>query len=373
MNINEHYYNILKIISSNKRFENIKAGDNVKYSVVRHIEGNKFLINIMGKKIAAEIKGENVKESSFANVVSVFDDKENKKLILRALNSEYTLDKYKSLNEENKTLDKLKDTNKVFSNMLNEKGIKADNKNVEYIKTVLKYMPNLAENEKLLVFSFVSKGIYFNVFELTNIFEGKVFEYFKNNQKKNNINLSFAEKLKEAVYKLFKVSNFSEMKDFIDSNGYFNLLFMIFDSIHNSDNGIKNNKELKEFINLFLRLLSNNRKSGILKENAYFFVMPFVFEGEIKELNIFINEEKEIRDLSILFKDMSGKKSAFEIKIIKHIKNKNLYKIEIHFFDDELYKKFDKIKESALYEAQSILLKQNIYAQTEIFCSKLNT
>lgn len=379
MNINEHYSNILKIISSNKRLENIKSGDTVKYSVMRHIEGNRFLINIMGKKIVAEIKGENIKESSLAKVISTDREGLEKKLILTVVENEDTvkISKYKSDSTITKHLSK--ESDKAFVAMLNDRGIKADNKNIDYIKTVMKYMPNLGESEKSLVFSFISKSIYLNIYELTNIFEGKLYSYIKANKantednfKKTNINLAYADKLKKAIYKLFIVSSFNEMKDFIDNNGYFNLLFMIFDSIHTSDESdeaASENKELEEFINLFLRIVSNNRKNASLRENVYFFMVPFVFEDKVKEINVFINEDRESRDLSILFKDVSDGNSLFEIKIIKNLKHKNVYKIETYFFDEELYKKFNESKYSVLENIQNICLKDNITIEAEIIQS----
>ena len=76
LNINNKYSNI---IINNKNSQNIKEGDIVRYSLMRKLDNNKAIINIMGNKVVALFK-DGMQDKGFAVI-----NKENGKIVLKLL------------------------------------------------------------------------------------------------------------------------------------------------------------------------------------------------------------------------------------------------------------------------------------------------
>ena len=62
LNINNKYSNI---IINSKNSQNIKDGDIVRYSLMRKLDNNKAIINIMGNKVVALFK-DGMQDKGFA-------------------------------------------------------------------------------------------------------------------------------------------------------------------------------------------------------------------------------------------------------------------------------------------------------------------
>ena len=110
--------------------------------------------------------------------------------------------------------------------------------------------------------------------------------------KNSNKNYKLAEILKNMIFNL-KRNDREFLKNYIETNGYFSVWFMLFDMLHNElyfeD---KDNKYNKDIIIMILKILSLNRKD---KNNSlfYFIPIPFIIDNELKEILLYINGDSK--------------------------------------------------------------------------------
>lgn len=126
------------------------------------------------------------------------------------------------------------------------------------------------------------------------------------------------------------------LKNYIETNGYFSVWFMLFDMLHNElyfeD---KDNKYNKDIIIMILKILSLNRKD---KNNSlfYFIPIPFIIDNELKEILLCINGDSKNNKYSFIAYDNEENKELCKI-IIERFENE--YLITLKLFDKNLYKK----------------------------------
>ena len=324
ININKYFNSII-----NKSPKSIKNGDIVKFSLVRKLDNDKAIVNIMGNKIIAIFK-DKIIEKGFALV-----SKENNKLILTILKNVNSVKEAKE-NIKNGVLINISSAgkeNSQIANLLLSKNIKVNNQNIIYYETVLKYLPN---NEKKEFFiNAMKNNIYFTEEEIKNF--GNIFNKIVNfdlSIKNSNKNYKLAEILKNMIFNL-KRNDREFLKNYIETNGYFSVWFMLFDMLHNElyfeD---KDNKYNKDIIIMILKILSLNRKD---KNNSlfYFIPIPFIIDNELKEILLYINGDSKNNKYSFIAYDNEENKELCKI-IIERFENE--YLITLKLFDKNLYK-----------------------------------
>ena len=127
ININKYFNSII-----NKSPKSIKNGDIVRFSIVRKIDNDKAMVNIMGNKVVAMFKnGLNnvIAEKGFALV-----SKENNKLILNILKNANSVKESK--NGVSVNISSAGKENSEIANLLLSKGIKVNNQNIIYYETI---------------------------------------------------------------------------------------------------------------------------------------------------------------------------------------------------------------------------------------------
>ena len=335
ININKYFNSII-----NKSPKSIKNGDIVRFSIVRKIDNDKAIVNIMGNKVIAMFKnGLNniIAEKGFALV-----SKENNKLILNILKNANSVKEAK--NGVSVNISSAGKENSEIANLLLSKGIKVNNQNIIYYETILKYLPNNEKKEFFL--NAMKNNIYFSEEEiknLENIF-GKMGN-FASIIKNSNKNYKLAEILKNMIFNLKNHDN--EIKNYIDTNGYFAIWFALFDMFYNDldfDGG--NNGDYKEMIMFILKILSLNRKD---KNNSTFYLIPIPFinenDNELKEILLYINGDEKNNKYNFIFVAYDNDKELCKI-IIEKINGefKNEYLITLKLFDKKLYKKCKETK-----------------------------
>ena len=321
ININKYFNSII-----NKSPKSIKNGDIVRFSIVRKIDNDKAIVNIMGNKVIAMFKN-GIIEKGFALV-----SKENNKLILNILKNTNGIKEAK--NGVSVNISSVGKENSETANLLMSKGIKVNNQNITYYETVLKYLPN---NEKKDFFlNAMKNNIYFSEEEIknfVNIFNKIV--NFDLSIKNSNKNYKLAEILKNMIFNL-KRNDREFLKNYIETNGYFGVWFMLFDMLHNElyfeD---KDNKYNKDIIIMILKILSLNRKD---KNNSlfYFIPIPFIIDNELKEILLYINGDSKNNKYSFIAYDNEENKELCKI-IIERFENE--YLITLKLFDKNLYNK----------------------------------
>ena len=333
ININKYFNSII-----NKSPKSIKNGDIVRFSIVRKIDNDKAIVNIMGNKVVAMFKnGLNnvIAEKGFALV-----SKENNKLILNILKNANSVKEAK--NGVSVNISSAGKENSEIANLLLSKGIKVNNQNIIYYETVLKYLPNNEKKEFFL--NAMKNNIYFSEEEiknLENIF-GKIGN-FASIIKNSNKNYKLAEILKNMIFNLKNHDN--EIKNYIDTNGYFAIWFALFDTLYNDlDFDSENNGNYKETIMFILKILSLNKKD---KNNFYLIPIPFINENdnELKEILLYINGDEKNNKYNFIFVAYDNDKELCKI-IIEKINGefKNEYLITLKLFDKKLYKKCKETK-----------------------------
>ena len=335
ININKYFNSII-----NKSPKSIKNGDIVRFSIVREIDNDKAIVNIMGNKVIAMFKnGLNniIAEKGFALV-----SKENNKLILNILKNANSVKEAK--NGVSVNISSAGKENSAIANFLLSKGIKVNNQNIIYYETILKYLPNNEKKEFFL--NAMKNNIYFSEEEiknLENIF-GKMGN-FASIIKNSNKNYKLAEILKNMIFNLKNHDN--EIKNYIDTNGYFAIWFALFDTLYNDlDFDSENNGNYKEMIMFILKILSLNRKD---KNNSTFYLIPIPFinenDNELKEILLYINGDKKNNKYNFIFVAYDNDKELCKI-IIEKINGefKNEYLITLKLFDKKLYKKCKETK-----------------------------
>ena len=329
ININKYFNSII-----NKSPKSIKNGDIVRFSIVRKIDNDKAIVNIMGNKVVALFKNGLI-EKGFALV-----SKENNKLILNILKNANSIKEAK--NGVSVNISSAGKENSEIANLLLSKGIKVNNQNIIYYETILKYLPNNEKKEFFL--NAMKNNIYFSEEEiknLENIF-GKMGN-FASIIKNSNKNYKLAEILKNMIFNLKNHDN--EIKNYIDTNGYFAIWFALFDMFYNDldfDGG--NNWNNKEMIMFILKILSLNKKD---KNNFYLIPIPFINENdnELKEILLYINGDEKNNKYNFIFVAYDNDKELCKI-IIEKINGefKNEYLITLKLFDKKLYKKCKETK-----------------------------
>lgn len=335
ININKYFNSIINNPKS------LKNGDIVKFSLVRKIDENKALVNIMGNKVAADFKN-GIIEKGFALI-----SKNGGKIILTVLKNAKSVKEAKenTANMKKGVLVNISDAGKENSetaDLLSSKGIKVNNKNISYFETVLKYLPN-SEKKEFFINS-MKNNIYFNEEEIKN-FEN-IFNKIKNLEsliKKSNKNYKLAEILKQAILEFkdlkdFKIekNNKEVLKNYVKTNGYFGLWFSLFDIFY-EELSFKN----REALSLILKILSSNRRNNKNEEIKYLIPIPFISEGEneLKEILLYIDGDNHKYNFIVYEKD---NKELCRIIIerygeIKEMENE--YLITLKLFDKKLYKK----------------------------------
>lgn len=350
LNINENYSKL----HTNKLSKPIKEGDIVKYTIIKRISKDKAIVNVMGKNLTAEIKGD-TPEKGFAKVVSVLD-----KLMLSIMKENAGAS---SKDDLNYVQIRHKNENNPITAMLNGRGIKASPENMRYLETVLKYMPNMNEDVKSFIFTAISNGVYMSVEELNTLFSGVFYENLFKEIKKLLYDIKNSNKNPETAEKLIRIAenlnNFNSIsaniKDYITTNGYFSIWFMLFDTLKLYGR--------TEGISLLLKSLSANRKSKFLKENAFFIPIPFMLDGQIKEINLFIHSPKSHDEgFRLIFVAYD---KDFELCKISVSKAEDVYLIHVSFFDENLYKMYDFIRENVNKEIEDLSFKNGISINVE--------
>ena len=343
MYIGKNFFNIKYIIPDNKK--EIKEGDILPYSIIRRIDNEKALVRILGKKLLANM-GKNISDEGFAKVVSI-----NDQVMLSVIKSD--TDNYidSVIIKGNTGLSK-----EIF-NMLFCAGLKGNSKNILYLETILKHLPNLANTEHRFIFTAMSKEVYFTVYELKKIFNASIFksifENVKNSSKKhfNSDNISMV-----SISVLNGNIDAKDLSEYVLKNGNMSLWLMLFEKLH---------KDLDTNSNiLFCKLLALNKKSKFFKENVYLLPIPFMIDDKLLEVNMFVDglngdESKKtftfrVCDDDILF---------FDIKIYNLEKSR--FNILICFYTEKLYNDYSSIKDDVDIAIYAIEKKHGVSIELE--------
>ncbi|MDO6994480.1 hypothetical protein Q5M87_10725 [Brachyspira innocens] len=333
LNVGKYFNNITNKNNSG----NIKDGDIVRYSVMRKLDSDRALINIMGNKVTALFKN-GMTEKGFALV-----GRKNGEITLTLLKDASSLkearENLKNIGTKKDILVNITRDNSEISNILLEKGIKPSHENIRYLETILKYLPDLDINKKKFILNAMSNGVYLTVEEINSL--GNIFRHFndilsiiKNSNKNTETTEILLMLLNTAA--LNSNNNLAENLDkYIHANANFNAWFMLFDMLQGELSSDSSN-----MLMLVLKILSSNRKNRNFKETVFMLPIPFIINGEVKELLLYINkEESEMKNkLSFVFYD--DDKELCEIKISEYETNKYLFDIQL--FDKKLYNKVDR-------------------------------
>ncbi len=311
----------------NKEPKAIKNGDIVQYALMRQIDNNKAIINIMGNKVVAIFKN-GIIDKGFALVEKV--EKDNM-FTLSIIKDAKTIEEAKENIKNNKNLNDnilIKKENDDITTLLVSRNIKPSEKNILYIETILKYLPNINSHKKNFILTSLSNEIYFTVEELrmlNSIFDKLI--AIKNSNIKNKI-----------TEILFTLLDNNDIKEYVDNNGYFAILSILFDSIKED----LSNDEKSIFI-LLLKVLSSNKKKRGNKENTFLIPIPIIINNEVKELSLYIFKDYENNSntkFTFIVYDDDNKNDICNIDIKKEY---DYYIIRVLFFDKRLYYKLNEI------------------------------
>ena len=332
ININNKYFNLIQ----NKAPSQIKEGDIVRYSVMRKLDSNKALINIMGNKLIALFKN-GMTDKGFALV-----SKKNGEVTLTLLKDAASLKEARENMHSNKAnvLVNIAENSSEISTLLSQKGIKPSYENIKYLETVLKYLPDLDSNKKKFILNAMSNGIYLTVEEINSL--GNIFSKFNDllgiikNSNKNDETTEILLMLFNSVAANGNNDDLAEnLNKYIHANANFNAWFMLFDMLHNelpSDNS--------NMLMLLLKVLSSNRKNRNFKETTFMIPIPFIIDGEVKELLLYVNKDENTNSNKFTFTAYDDNKELCEIKISKY--NEEKYLLSIILFDKKLYNRCNK-------------------------------
>lgn len=334
LNINSKYFNIV----TNKNNSQIKDGDIVRYSIMRKLDNDKALINVMGNKLVALFKN-GMTDKGFALV-----SKKNGEVTLTLLkNAESLKEARESIQNKNNTnvLLNITENNSEISSMLSQKGIKPSYENIRYFETILKYLPDLDSNKKKFILNAMSNGVYLTVEEINNL--GNIFKQFNdilNTIKNSNKNTEITEILVMLANSVTQGDNSDNtiaenLNNYINTNAGFNIWFMIFDMLHGELSSDSSN-----MLMMLLKVLSSNRKNRNFKETAFMLPIPFIVDGEIKEVLLYIAKDENNKN-RLTFVIYDDNKSICEIDIT----NNSEYLITVKLFDKKLYDKLNSVRE----------------------------
>ncbi|WP_300370101.1 hypothetical protein [Brachyspira sp.] len=336
LNINNKYLNII----TNKNNTQIKDGDIVRYSIMRKLDNDKALINVMGNKLVALFKN-GMTDKGFAIV-----SKKNGEVTLSILkNAESLKEARESIaNENNQSIlvDITKNDSEI-SSMLSQKGIKPSIENIRYFETILKYIPDLDSNKKKFILNAMSNSVYLTVEEINTL--GNIFKHFNDiisiikNSNKNTEITEILVMLANSVIQGDDNNTAENLNNYINTNAGFSIWFMLFDMLQgelSSDNS--------DMFTLLLKILSSNKKNRNLKEPVFMIPIPFMIEGELKEVLLYISQnDNNDRNNKFSFLMYDDDKEICKIDIIKNDNNK--YLLDIQLFEKRLYNKVKNIKE----------------------------
>ncbi|MEI0489243.1 hypothetical protein [Brachyspira pulli] len=332
ININNKYFNLIQ----NKAQSQIKEGDIVRYSVMRKLDSNKALINIMGNKLIALFKN-GMTDKGFALV-----SKKDGEVTLTLLKDATSLKEARENMHSNKAnvFVNIAENSSEISILLSQKGIKPSYENIKYLETVLKYLPDLDSNKKKFILNAMSNGIYLTVEEINSL--GNIFSKFNDllgiikNSNKNDETTEILLMLFNSVAANGNNDDLAEnLNKYIHANANFNAWFMLFDMLHNelpSDNS--------NMLMLLLKVLSSNRKNRNFKETTFMIPIPFIIDGEVKELLLYVNKDENTNSNKFTFTAYDDNKELCKIKISKY--NEEKYLLSIILFDKKLYNRCNK-------------------------------
>ena len=343
MYIGKNFFNIKYIIPDNKK--TIKEGDILPYSIIRRIDNEKALVRIMGKKLLANM-GKNISDEGFAKVVSI-----NDQVMLSVIKGDK--DNYidSVIIKGNVGLSK-----EIF-NMLIDAGLKGNSKNILYLETILKHLPHLNNIEHRFIFTAMSKEVYFTVDEFRKIFNALIFKsIFENIKSDNKSHFNSDDISMLSVPVLNGNIDAKDLSEYLLKNGNMSLWLMLFEKLH---------KDLDTNSNiLFCKLLALNKKSKFFKENVYLFPIPFMMEGKLLEVNMFVDGlDGDESKKTFIFRVCDDELLFFDIKIY------NLdefgFNISICFYTEKLYNDYSSIRDDVRIAIYAIEKKYGISIELE--------
>lgn len=334
ININNKYLNFI----TNNNKAQIKDGDIVRYSVMRKLDSDKALINVMGNKVIALFKN-GITEKGFALV-----SKKNGEITLTILKDAKSIKEARENinNQKNPEVTVNINTDKSeTASILSQRGVKPSYENIKYFETILKYLPDLDINKKKFILNAMSNGVYLTVEEINTL--GNIFKKFNDiisvikNSNKNN---ETAEILLMLADKVLQQNDKEKLDNYISTNANFGIWFMLFDMLHG-----ELSSDSSSMLKLLLKILSANKRNRSLKESSFMLPIPFMIDGEIKEVLLYISGSEEKRtNKQFTFIAYDDDKELCQISVSKNSDNK--YLICILFFDEKLYNKCNDIREN---------------------------
>ncbi|MBT8719497.1 hypothetical protein JQ824_06085 [Brachyspira hyodysenteriae] len=339
LNINSKYFNLI----TNKNNAQIKDGDVVRYSIMRKLDNDKALINVMGNKLIALFKN-GMTDKGFALV-----SKKNGEVTLTILkNAESLKEARENIQSKNNTnvLLNITENNSEVSSMLSQKGIKPSYENIRYFETILKYLPDLDSDKKKFILNAMSNGVYLTVEEINSL--GNIFKQFNdiiNAIKNSNKNTEITEILLMLANSVIQGDNndpnnsmAENLNNYINANASFNIWFMLFDMLQGELSSNNSNMMM-----LILKVLSANRKNRNFQETAFMIPIPFIIDGEVKDVLLYINKDENNKN-RLTFAIYEDDKDLCKIDITKD-EYDNKYLITVKLFDKKLFNKLNSIRE----------------------------
>ncbi|TVL57224.1 hypothetical protein A9X83_00370 [Brachyspira hyodysenteriae] len=339
LNINSKYFNLI----TNKNNAQIKDGDVVRYSIMRKLDNDKALINVMGNKLIALFKN-GMTDKGFALV-----SKKNGEVTLTILkNAESLKEARENIQSKNNTnvLLNITENNSEVSSMLSQKGIKPSHENIRYFETILKYLPDLDSDKKKFILNAMSNGVYLTVEEINSL--GNIFKQFNdiiNAIKNSNKNTEITEILLMLANSVIQGDNndpnnsmAENLNNYINANASFNIWFMLFDMLQGELSSNNSNMMM-----LMLKVLSANRKNRNFQETAFMIPIPFIIDGEVKDVLLYINKDENNKN-RLTFAIYEDDKDLCKIDITKD-EYDNKYLITVKLFDKKLFNKLNSIRE----------------------------
>ncbi|MDA0024022.1 hypothetical protein [Brachyspira hyodysenteriae] len=339
LNINSKYFNLI----TNKNNAQIKDGDVVRYSIMRKLDNDKALINVMGNKLIALFKN-GMTDKGFALV-----SKKNGEVTLTILkNAESLKEARENIQSKNNTnvLLNITENNSEVSSMLSQKGIKPSYENIRYFETILKYLPDLDSDKKKFILNAMSNGVYLTVEEINSL--GNIFKQFNdiiNAIKNSNKNTEITEILLMLANSVIQGDNndpnnsmAENLNNYINANASFNIWFMLFDMLQGKLSSNNSNMMM-----LMLKVLSANRKNRNFQETAFMIPIPFIIDGEVKDVLFYINKDENNKN-RLTFAIYEDDKDLCKIDITKD-EYDNKYLITVKLFDKKLFNKLNSIRE----------------------------
>ena len=329
LNINNKYSNI---IINSKNSQNIKEGDIVRYSLMRKLDNDRAIINIMGNKVVALFK-DGMQDKGFAVI-----NRENGKIVLKLLKDVNSIKEAREAISNNAIKDTLvlntnKENSSEVSSILLKNSIKQSPENIAYLERVLKYIPQLDDKKMKFILHSMSNKIYFSIDEL-EMFEN-IFSRFNNLCsviKNSNKNIEKTEILLTLLKEINDTNK--SLKNYISSNGNLSVWFMLFDMLQDELSSDSSN-----MLNLLLKILSSNRENKTFREGSFLIPIPFMVNNELKEILLYINR-KDNKAKSLEFIAYDNNKELCKIEIVKE----NKYIINLLLFDKKLFLKCKDIK-----------------------------